>query len=337
MATAQTTETVEMQKKPYGKALSKSKADMKAAYYDPVCDASAYKSTVIDPLVSAVKDLTRTAYNLGRMSMSGDSVTIDGKEVDKNTLNSLTKAYITQLNELSRYHSEVLRNGKPKKVKSQDEEDSTRLQKAQNATFNKLWKYDARLGEFFADAAKNNTLLAGWSELTFCKGSTKTNEYFAVAPQKLLTTLINTYVRANRLACQLNGNMIIPDDLMRKHFGKEIDVVLENQKKNNPTQSENYEGMLLRVRFSSVWPLLRLREEECDEKVASVLNDPSAREIYDKDFVAASAILDALRKEDEESKPKKVKENKGATFTIRQRVESELTRIQGDMQQGVRN
>lgn len=329
---AETATSEQAAKKPFGKAASRRKEDMKAAYYDTVLDSKSYEEKALKPLMQGAADLAHCAMRIGQADATKTRIVIGDKEVDRHTLNSLIKTFNDQIRELKYYHEQVLKYGKPPKKGKKASTDNG--EKSQNATFNMLWKYDARLGEFFKEAAANNSDLASWAELNVCKPG----EYFAVAPQKFLTTLINSYIRANGLACPNNGNMIVVDRLMRKHLGKEIDEVLAYQHKVNPEDAEKYEGMIRRVRFSSVWPKLRLKEEETKEKVAAALKDPKAKEMYQKDFAEASQLLTKLREKNEAARPAAKDQEKGPRATpasIRERVQNDLVKAQKNLQQGL--
>jgi hypothetical protein len=164
-----------------------------------------------------------------------------------------------------------------------------------NLPFRSLSRYQDKLPQFMAEAAKTNPAFASFASLVCVSRP----DFYGITSPNQVTQVLTIYM----LVCDLQnpkcGQMVHPDALMLKYFGEEIDRAIKKQqakhdgtiydKKTKPpvkigfdaatADAIKYPGQLRFCNFQVLSTYLLKKQEETEESLAFLANEDNNKVI----------------------------------------------------------
>lgn len=302
-----------------GRAASRKAEDMKKAYF--MSTRADFVKEFIKPLLDSSQELAECCFRIGQADEKKKEVKIGDQVVNRRSMHSLVKNHANKIEELAHAYEQALKHGGKRR--------KTAPQKNFGA-FSNLWKYDVCVGDFFREAAEKNSRLASWANLKMCQDG----PLRGVSQPKTITRLITTYIRANNLQCEKNGQYNAPDDLLRKHFGAQIDRALAKQHDKRPEDAVSFPGMLRYTTFQSIFGFLHDTEAEKLPEVEAILKDPDNIAAYEEDYKMIQEVSQALKEESKAKKPR-AKQSFAPRVSMKEKMEQTLKDAIQNVDQGL--
>ena len=180
-------------------------------------ERASFNDSFVRPLITDLENILKLTFACGtahNFAKSGVVTKVGPKEFKRKDLTTIQKDFVKRVSSVSKHYEEAMRKGaKRRKNKTKDQPRHT------------IGRYDQTLVDFFKEASGLHPDLAIFKQLSFVKDG-KLSRVLAL---NMLTQIFTIYFVVMERYSPSCGQLIVPDELMKRHFGTDLDDTISRQ------------------------------------------------------------------------------------------------------------